>query len=194
VRARPSYLRRVCRHPGQALFLLLTGRVKGRPLPWVTQLLSDFAILRTTARYHSTKLPDVDADLSEWLFLFDNSSAWEDAAAAIFFTDACNDKVRSSTDGASTSSNQVHQYVCDICTPSENGLRPSFATSKGLESHKRTQHKQLSAFRFYVDADGKCPVCKTIFNSRISLPRSFVRSASYKMCRSDPRRHFSKDT
>lgn len=117
----------------------------------------------------STRLPGVDADLSEWLSLFGSSSAWEDAVALIFFTGSCNDKVSSSTGSTDipSSSNQVHQYVCDICAASDRGLRPSFATSKALESHKRTKHKQLNAFRFYVDADGKCPVCKTVFNSRI---------------------------
>jgi len=162
VRARLSYLRRVCRHPSQALFLLLTGRVNGKPLPWVAQLISDLTILRKSAELHKTKLPGENAPLLEWLSLFDTSSAWGDAVAGIYFTHSCNDKVSSS--GPST---QAHQYVCDICTASENGLRPSFATSRALESHKRSKHKQLSEFRFYVDADGKCPVCHTTFNSRI---------------------------
>ena len=77
VRARLSYLRRVCRHPGQALFLLLTGRVKGRPLPWVAQLISDFTILRNSARYHNTRLPGVDADFInpfDYVETFDTSS------------------------------------------------------------------------------------------------------------------------
>jgi len=162
VRARVRYLRRVCKHPNQALFLLLTMRSKEQPLPWVTQLLSDLTILRNSVGFHNNILPDMDADLHDWLTMFADGSTWAKAVEAIFFTHSCNDKL---SKGSCVPGN--YQYICHTCTPQEDGTRPSFATSKALESHQRTKHKQLNIFRFYVNADGICPVCRTVFNSRI---------------------------
>ena len=62
---------------------------------------------------------------------------------------------------------KVNTYICNICSAGEDGTRPSFATQRALESHQRAKHKQLNDLRFYVNADGKCLVCKTKFHSRI---------------------------
>ena len=67
----------------------------------------------------------------------------------------------------SPSSSNVKTYICNTCTANVDGTRPAFATSRALESHQRSKHKVLCEFRNYVLADGKCPVCKTVFVSRI---------------------------
>ena len=94
--------------------------------------------------------------------MFTDRQAWEVAVNCIFFTKSCNDK-----SGTPSGPLSVNTYICNICTLGDDGTRPSFATQRALESHQRAKHKKLSDLRFYVSADGKCPVCKTTFNSRI---------------------------
>ena len=67
----------------------------------------------------------------------------------------------------SSSMGNTHTYVCMKCDPLPDGSRPSWSTTKALESHQRSKHKVLSDMRFYVEADGVCPVRNTKFNSRI---------------------------
>ena len=68
----------------------------------------------------------------------------------------------------SSKNSDVHgAQLSSFCTLGDDGTRPSFATQRALESHQQAKHKKLSDLRFYVSADGKCPVCKTTFNSRI---------------------------
>ena len=161
VRARLRYLRRVCKHSSQALFLLLTLRKGRKPLPWVTQIISDLHLLKKSVRYHKGRMPGLNAELHEWLALFEDQSAWNEAVDRIFFTHSCNDKFSSSGQQC------VKNYVCDLCAPGPDGSRPAWASQRALESHKRTKHKQLSDMRYYVRADGVCPVCSTAFQSRI---------------------------
>ena len=161
-RARLLYLRRLCKHSKQALFLLLTMSHGTKRMPWITQLVSDLALLRASTKFHKIKIPGQNADLSKWMRVFSDRQARETVVNGIFFTKSCDDKY--STPSGLRS---VNTYICIICTVGIDGTRPSFASQRALESHQRAKHKKLSDLRFYVGADGKYPVCKTTFNSRI---------------------------
>jgi len=160
VRARLKYIRRVCKHSNQALYLLLTTYKADKPLPWVAQLRSDFLHLAAAAESHKKVLPGRNATFAEWLSLFEQPHAWAELVDCIFFTHSCNDKCSKPRSSSSA-------YVCNTCTANTDGTKPSFATQRALESHQRTKHKQRNDMRYYVEADGLCIVCKTMFNSRI---------------------------
>ena len=161
VRARLKYICRVCKHSNQALYILLTICKADKPLPCVAQLKSDFLLLLAAARYHKKAIPAKNATLAEWLSLFAKPLAWAEVVDCIFFTHSCNDKCSKPNSSNST------LYICNTCTESKDGTKPSFATQRALESHQRTKHKQLNDMRYYVKGDGLCVVCKTVFNSRI---------------------------
>lgn len=53
-------------------------------------------------------------------------------------------------------------FRCDACAA-------CFASQKALQAHQRTTHKQRAPQRYYSDRDGVCPVCQTIFKTRLRL-------------------------
>ena len=162
VRSRLKYIRRVCRHPTQALFLILCMRHKGKPIPWVLLLISDFAVLRKHARARSIPLPCSQAPLSKWTELFADKSAWDEAVSSIYYTSSVSD-----THANAGSSTDSCTYTCTQCPTNAEGLRPAWSTAKALASHARAKHKVLCKYRVYIGADGVCPVCMTAFKSRI---------------------------
>ena len=95
-------------------------------------------------------------------------SAWESAVQSIFLITSGSDKQSiSSSNNINSGINLINMHICLECEPHAQGVRTCFSTSRALESHMRAKHKTLCEFRCYVNADGKCPVCATVFNSRI---------------------------
>jgi len=165
VRARLHYIRRVCKHSNQALYIILCMRHGKEPLPWVRQLVSDFGILARHAHAASLVMPNPEGGLSGWLAVFDDKGAWDRLVSSIYYTSSCSDIVHDSTSSAST--RDVHAHICMKCPEDVNGNRPSWSTSRALESHMRAKHKVLCEFRYYVDSSGRCPICHTDYKSRI---------------------------
>ena len=54
----------------------------------------------------------------------------------------------------------AHEHCCEEC-----GL--NFGTKKAMLTHMRRKHGVRCEQRFYIDADGKCQVCGTVFHSRL---------------------------
>ncbi len=161
-RARLLYIRRVCRHSSQALYLLLCMRIRGKVIPWIAQLQSDFGILHRSARARGYVIPDTSEGLTAWSKLFDDSYKWDELVKGIFFTASCTDKQAAPEIDESTLT-----FVCVQCPANPDGTNPAWSTSKALEAHCRTKHKVLCQWRYYADEKGICPICKTDFKSRI---------------------------
>ena len=161
VRARLRYIRRVCRHPAQALFLLLCMRYQSFAIPWVKQLMYDFGKLREYASAHGSSLPPSNAPFATWAAFFADQCAWDAVVGTIYYTSSVSDS------HASASNCSSNTYICNTCPAAHDGSRPCWSTQKALDSHLRAKHGVLSVYRIYVDGSGVCPVCKTKFNSRL---------------------------
>ena len=168
VRARLRYIKRICSHSTQALYIILCMQHKGKPIPWVAQLKGDLIIMRHHSHAQGLIMPSCESELDAWAALFNNKSAWESAVQSIFFMTSVSDKQSiSSINNINAGINPINMHICLECEPHAQGMRTCFSTSKSLQSHMRAKHKTLCEFRCYVNADGKCPVCLTVFNSRI---------------------------
>jgi len=163
MRARLRYLRRMCKHSNQALYIITCMRHKDKPIPWVTQIVRDLATLRKHCGASGSKLPEHNAPLEVWSKLFDSKAAWDQAVQSIYFVESVSDTRSNSC--SSNLSNNIH--VCSQCPALPDGTRPCWSTAKALESHMRSKHKCLSQYRCYVREDGRCPICGTVYNTRI---------------------------
>jgi len=161
VRGRLRYLKRMCRHSNQALYIITCMRRKGVPIPWVAQIRSDLATLRRHVQGQAAALPDDTAPLEAWASLFNDRRAWESAVESIFFVESVSDKF------GAQASQEARLHVCTMCPQRPDGTRPGWASERALQSHMRSKHKCLSDYRHYVNEDGRCPICKTIYNTRI---------------------------
>ena len=92
VRHRLKYIRRICSHSSQALYIILCMRVKSVPIPWVKQLKSDFIILRKYAAAHAKPIVSDDAPLDAWMQLFDDREAWNQLVDSIFYIESTSDR------------------------------------------------------------------------------------------------------
>ena len=161
VRARLRYLKRMCSHSNQALYIITCMRRKGKPIPWVVQIQGDLSVMRRHLVGHATAVPDNEAPFETWAALFNDKRAWEEAVESIFFTDSVSDHFSAQRPG------EAKLYVCTMCPQRPDGTRPGWASERALMSHKRCKHKCLSEYRYFVREDGRCPICNTVYNTRI---------------------------
>ena len=82
---------------------------------------------------------------------------WPEVVNRVFYVESILDK-------EVVDSNTELGFVCALCNP-----LCKFATSRALQSHQRSKHKNLNPIRCYIDASAKCPSCATQFGSRISM-------------------------
>jgi len=158
-RKRLIYAGRLMQHSPLALRALLQTQVgprKDQPVPWVVQLLSDFACLK---RFYITKLdemPDPTMQPHAWTSLINEFPyEWKELVNGYTeYENPCTDRVLQSSHGQ-------HEFVCSLCATS-----PAFKNAKALASHIRCKHKVTSPLNKYIDNSGICPVCATNFHSR----------------------------
>merc|ERR1711966_371129 len=105
-------------------------------------------------------VPADNATFDVWTKLFDKKGEWDHLVRIFFSWDkSCRD---GSDGGGSTNT-----FAWLKCPLSKDGTRPCWNTRTALESHMRAKHKDLSVFRYYVNSDGKCLICQTVFHSWI---------------------------
>ena len=117
--------------------------------------------------FHGWKLPGPSDNLKTWMVVFEDKCKWHQLIQLVYFTDSINDKFKNSNPSGNIHTESTCTHVCMQCPASSDGTRPCWSTAKALASHMRSKHNVLSEFRYFVNSDGICPVCKTCYNSRI---------------------------
>jgi hypothetical protein len=148
---RLAYCGRLERVRPQALLALLHARPNGRRLKWVDQLECDTELLR---QHLPPGFPTLSDGPSEWSCLMKDSS-WAALISKIHFVASICDH----TAAKSTPSHLQH-HVCECGS--------AFASSRGLESHRRAKHGVTLAIQDRLPTS-ICPACFKDFRERTRL-------------------------
>ena len=158
MRARLTYLARMLRAQPPALLALLRQRPRGSRSRWLRLISDDMRRLRSLVA-RCNLLPDPDSDPAAWTqFILSDQLRWKQCVALVHFTDSlCDVRAASPEDAVAT-----REFRCDAC-----GV--AFHTHKQLAQHRRIKHGEKCPQRFYAAASGACPVCQTVFGTRLAL-------------------------
>ena len=180
MRPRLRYLGRLVRNSPPTLLALLAARPGGASLPWVTLLVSDLGKLRALVALCSA-LPPPEGVADAWVtFISESPVRWANAVSMLYFTDSCCDRGGAAPVGGGTRPFSCHE--CDAC----------FATARARDQHLRIRHHVRCLQWSYAGADATCPVCCTVFGSRLRLLSHLCdsrRAACWEAMRASPARY-----
>jgi hypothetical protein len=135
-----------------AMLVAVSDGVDATRIPWTALVMED---MRKLGRYHLDKLADLGdpAECADrWMsFIIGFPAKWSQLVKS-YLSCECWD----------------HRHSCPECR-AESGAIWSFASNKALQSHRRRKHGVRPSIRDNVDSFGTCPVCKTIFSSRLRV-------------------------
>jgi len=153
---RLAYLSRVIRSAPAVVRAVLALRPKGLPLPWVSAVINDMNILQARVLGRYLLLPDPEANPSAWSdFIQKFPWAWAGYVKELFYVESIADDNLSSTAPAPAAT-----FVCAECNV-------AFVSAKALASHRRRKHNVFSSVKRFIGEDAKCPVCESVFPSRL---------------------------
>ena len=103
-----------------------------------------------------SRLPDPELHAEEWIsFILDCPMRWKSVVNSVhFFDSVCDPTPRSA------SCHLFKQLCCQQCAA-------AFASERALQSHIRRKHGIRCLQRLYIDENGQCPVCGTLFHTRL---------------------------
>lgn len=160
--ARLRYLRRILVNKPIALQAVLSATHSNRRLPWVDLIIGDMRKLRKFSG-KAAGLPDPVDFSGEWLkCITADEDAWHDIVSGLRYRRSLCDKDQLERQDISSA---VDCFGCDICSSAGGGK--SFPSLKALKSHQRAYHGIRIPTRYYVEADGRCICCGTVFMSRL---------------------------
>ena len=157
---RLAYYPKLARRQPTALVALLQTQCSSDRLPWVRQAIGDLDFVYQNVGVLS--LPPPQSEPRVWVeFMLQEEIEWKRAVESCTFVHS---KLDASADGMSPAA--AHgAHVCLLCdTP-----QPAFCSPKALASHQRVKHGIRNPMRAFAEADGRCPVCRTLFHTRLRL-------------------------
>ncbi|CAK0867018.1 unnamed protein product [Prorocentrum cordatum] len=148
LRKRLRYYHRLVAHQPSVVWALMQARPRGRPLPYVAQVIVDLNLLRRLAP-ELDAVPGCSEAPSMWMSRM-RENDWTSIVQRVFFCESSLDKV--AVQGCHAPPGV--QFRCDRCDA-------SFPTKKALLKHKRIARKQTAPIKAFIDDSGVCPACKT---------------------------------
>lgn len=158
LRKRFRYYHRVVTHQPSTVWALMQARPRGRPLPYVAQVIVDLDLLRRLAP-ELDAVPGCTEAPGAWMSRM-REHDWPAIVQRVFFCESSLDK--KAVQGCHAPPGV--QFRCDSCDA-------SFPTNKALLQHKRIAHKQTAPIKAFIDDSGVCPACKTDFLERHRVMR-----------------------
>ena len=163
-RGRLKYLKRLLAVRPRPLLAVLHCRVKNAILPWVQLVLADLRVFQERVLAKSGFwLPDPATAPDAWAtFIINCGSLWGPLVDQIFFCESIADVAAAQGDAPA-----LRPFTCNMCTDIGAPPTPAFTTRKALHTHLRRCHNIRINARKYIGADFACPVCNTIFSTRL---------------------------
>ena len=144
-------------------------------LPWTNLIREDLSAL---AEFHGSRLAELgrpDENASAWAaFIKDHPRAFTELVQQYGFVAGTLDLSRTEP---SVAGSGLAAFSCTECATA--GKPVCFATEKALKAHSRRAHDVRNPIRVYLDASGRCPVCKGVYGSRTRC----LAHATEKSCR-----------
>ena len=158
---RLKYLSRLAAVDLPALHALLQATDgKGSRMPWVALLLDDLSVIRNALPRILGSLPPPLVDATQyWNIASEFPQEWAEIVSNYF---TCSDDPGRSRLPSLAPPSAV-TFQCELCT------HAPFASGKALAQHQRISHGQRTAVSMFVGDWRACPVCFTIFASRLHL-------------------------
>ena len=169
VQARLQYACRLANNDKAApLKSLLASKPGGKHMPWAVQLASDMQYMYDNSTIGNLVKPAGHTDsMCTWLHVMKHERAeFQACLNEMSFVGSCLDSdVQVSEDGSILSPLPGQSiFSCMQCAPPV-----SFFSSKALQSHCRIKHGARSSVPQYINDSGVCPVCSTVFGSRLRV-------------------------
>ena len=169
VQARLQYACRLANNDKAApLKSLLASKPGGKHMPWAVQLASDMQYMYDNSTIGNLVKPAGHTEsMCTWLHVMKHERAeFQACLNEMSFVGSCLDSdVQVSEDGSILSPLPGQSiFSCMQCAPPV-----TFSSSKALQSHCRTKHGTRSSVPQYINDSGVCPVCSTVFGSRLRV-------------------------
>jgi hypothetical protein len=148
--------------PAQSLRALLALRgPEGQSPAWVQLIVRD---LQSLYRFHKEKLKDLGdptVHFERWgQFITCYPVQWKQLVQRYSISESVLDRASSKR----KPDDLPCEFQCVICS---DDAPARFYTQKALDSHMRAHHHQRNVLKNYIGHDFACPVCKTIFSTRL---------------------------